>query len=472
MHTHYDNLKVTRGAPAEVIKAAYRALSQRYHPDRNPSPEAQRVMRLLNEAYAVLGDPVRRAAYDRELDAHERDESGSSFAEAGPGSWPPVDRGSSPVAAAAAAVAASWRQPIAPALGIAVTRCCARLFDVGWEVGVIGFLIARFLGRHWDAFSQWMSLPGNPLLFTMLCLPIAMVLDASVYRVAGNTPGKALLGLKVTALDGGALPWAACCRRSLAVWARGLGCGIPVVTFVTMWRRGREVSAGADAAYDAKTGHQVSAMEIGRVRKALFGGLCVGLFAAVPSVPSATVSPVADVGSLPALKAAAGAAIHARAHIAHVSLSPSPVPPPSSWTNPLTGSKATVEGIWRVSSAVDASQTTVYSFTAHDGRTAVMFADQNLPDLSMGDYVLAYLRSTASTMDLSPPDSVEHFGVSDTWIADGHLNDTPATSVRVELRHIGQSYWRVVIVRPAHVHVADEAVERLVQQLWGTVPGV
>jgi DnaJ-class molecular chaperone with C-terminal Zn finger domain len=75
MHTHYDNLKVTRGAPADVIKAAYRTLSQRYHPDRNPSPDATRVMRILNEAYAVLSDPERRAAYDRELEQQERDEA-------------------------------------------------------------------------------------------------------------------------------------------------------------------------------------------------------------------------------------------------------------------------------------------------------------------------------------------------------------------------------------------------------------
>ena len=72
MHTHYDNLKVTRGAPAEVIRAAYKALSQRYHPDKNANPDAQRIMRIINEAYAVLGDPERRKAYDRELSAREQ----------------------------------------------------------------------------------------------------------------------------------------------------------------------------------------------------------------------------------------------------------------------------------------------------------------------------------------------------------------------------------------------------------------
>lgn len=74
MWTYYDNLKVARNAPAAVIKAAYRALSQQYHPDRNPDPDAQRIIRLINEAYDVLGDPVRRAEYDRELAAQEKEE--------------------------------------------------------------------------------------------------------------------------------------------------------------------------------------------------------------------------------------------------------------------------------------------------------------------------------------------------------------------------------------------------------------
>jgi hypothetical protein len=81
MHTHYDNLKVSRSAPPDVIRAAYKALCQRYHPDRNRSPDAPRIMRLVNEAYAVLGDPPRRAAYDRELRERER-AAGSDHASA------------------------------------------------------------------------------------------------------------------------------------------------------------------------------------------------------------------------------------------------------------------------------------------------------------------------------------------------------------------------------------------------------
>lgn len=64
LHTHYENLKVARSAPTEVIRAAYRALAQKYHPDVNATPGSARVMQLLNEAWEVLSDPRRRAEHD------------------------------------------------------------------------------------------------------------------------------------------------------------------------------------------------------------------------------------------------------------------------------------------------------------------------------------------------------------------------------------------------------------------------
>ncbi|HXQ18205.1 MAG TPA: DnaJ domain-containing protein [Acidimicrobiales bacterium] len=61
---HYELLQVTRTADFEVIRAAYRALAQRYHPDLGGS-EAQ--MAALNDAWAVLRDRQARLAYDRQL---------------------------------------------------------------------------------------------------------------------------------------------------------------------------------------------------------------------------------------------------------------------------------------------------------------------------------------------------------------------------------------------------------------------
>jgi curved DNA-binding protein CbpA len=61
----YEILQVHPSADPDIIQAAYRRLVLRYHPDRNNSPEAAEIIRRLNQAYEVLSDPQRRAAYDR-----------------------------------------------------------------------------------------------------------------------------------------------------------------------------------------------------------------------------------------------------------------------------------------------------------------------------------------------------------------------------------------------------------------------
>ena len=66
IHTHYDNLKIGRNAPASVVKVAYKALSQIYHPDKfkGCKKEAERITKIINASYLVLFDPVQRHSHD------------------------------------------------------------------------------------------------------------------------------------------------------------------------------------------------------------------------------------------------------------------------------------------------------------------------------------------------------------------------------------------------------------------------
>jgi len=63
--TFYDTLGVRPVASADEVRDAYRRLARRHHPDRGGRDPA--AMAALNEAYRVLGHPVRRAAYDQSL---------------------------------------------------------------------------------------------------------------------------------------------------------------------------------------------------------------------------------------------------------------------------------------------------------------------------------------------------------------------------------------------------------------------
>ena len=63
---YYRILEVDRNASDEEIKRAYRRLALKYHPDRNPgNKEAEEKFKEINEAYACLSDPEKRANYDR-----------------------------------------------------------------------------------------------------------------------------------------------------------------------------------------------------------------------------------------------------------------------------------------------------------------------------------------------------------------------------------------------------------------------
>ena len=87
---YYATLNVSHDAEIEVIRAAYKALMIKHHPDHNPSNSAEEERRTeeINEAYHILSDPDRRAAYDysfqgshveREAKSYNQGSGGSSF---------------------------------------------------------------------------------------------------------------------------------------------------------------------------------------------------------------------------------------------------------------------------------------------------------------------------------------------------------------------------------------------------------
>jgi len=78
MKDYYSILGVSKDADEVVIKAAYKALAQKYHPDKSQSETAAfstKLMSDINKAYSVIGNPVSKQKYDQELFGNNHSEA-------------------------------------------------------------------------------------------------------------------------------------------------------------------------------------------------------------------------------------------------------------------------------------------------------------------------------------------------------------------------------------------------------------
>ena len=78
---YYELLEINESASQEVIKAAYRALAKKYHPDtfKGSATEREKSMAELNAAFDVLSDPIKRKKYDESLNLEKTQDDTSNM---------------------------------------------------------------------------------------------------------------------------------------------------------------------------------------------------------------------------------------------------------------------------------------------------------------------------------------------------------------------------------------------------------
>jgi hypothetical protein len=129
--THYDLLEVTSTASVAELRQAFRQLSKRYHPDTTtlPQAQAQDSFRQLQQAYAVLSDPISRNRYDSQL----LQPPGLTSAQAGPAQPLPRTSPPRPVGVRRALSGGEWFALLL--LGVALVLSLVLGLGVAWARG-------------------------------------------------------------------------------------------------------------------------------------------------------------------------------------------------------------------------------------------------------------------------------------------------------------------------------------------------
>lgn len=214
MRTHYDNLNVSEKAAQEVIKAAYRALAQKWHPDKNPHQRdrAEYYFKLINRAFEVLSDPIARTQYDAwlskerhgsvdaELFSLRSGKAGSHLQEESASTYP-------------------WRRFFG--------RCIDSLI-VPTVLAVVLPVIFKDLYRI-DVEAYF----GSALGWFAILIVIFMLLEAAFLHTTSTTLGKFIFGIRVKAADGSRLTFLACIKRTLLVSVFGQACFVPGLAMIS-----------------------------------------------------------------------------------------------------------------------------------------------------------------------------------------------------------------------------------------------
>ncbi|MGZ8911002.1 MAG: RDD family protein [Methylobacter sp.] len=336
------------------------------------------------------------------------------------------------------------KDPLTYSFAYRVSRLFARNFDLFWESSVVGFILGAVLGRYSSSFVEWINGPGASQLFWMLCIPIALILDAAVYRVVGNTPGKAFLGLKVGLLDSTPLNFGQYLSRNFSMWVSGLALGFPLINFFTMARQSYRLDKGLQTSYDESTEYRVRAKHIGWVRKLVFIIAFTGFIAVVTGFDS-------------------------KEQTAQREESLNGTSENYSWTNPTTGLSATINSQWKNSIETNPDGQQTYMFSERTGRAVVILGVEHAPGFSLDNYVQAFRKTVAMNMRFT--DSGRYFDRSGrkSWEGSGEIVGSKNDRLDVQVVLIDDAFWRMVTVQAQPYEYSDPLVKQLQTEIWNSV---
>ncbi|MBK6939468.1 MAG: RDD family protein [Planctomycetes bacterium] len=328
-------------------------------------------------------------------------------------------------------------------------RWLARSIDVAWTMSALSFAIYFVLGATQSELLSKVTTPMGQQVVAVFLMPIALLLDAVLFAVFGNTLGKALLGVKVLNADGTKPAFGDFVARNVRVWIAGYGLGIPLVTLFTMVRQHGRVKAGRAASYDASSARRVEGSPIGALRVAAAIALYVAIMGALFAYTKD------DLKTGPRVNRSRGNASA------------------QTWRNEATGLTTKIEGFWTPTITKDPAGTDIIAFNEPLDQAGVVISYEDAEGFSLQEYVSAFIEATKGTFQFDGDGSAGTMSDRDgrpAWTCNGNLQ-AGTSPLRFELLVVqfGGRFWRTVKIQGKPTSATDPIANRLRDALWTTV---
>ncbi len=131
------------------------------------------------------------------------------------------------------------------------------------------FVFAFFFGLLWGKMPIYFSPNTNIMVASLLCLFIWVFIEPVLLSTWGTTPGKWLLKTQLRDSEGKKLTFRQALKRSVSVWFKGLGMGIPLVVLITLLVGRHTLVKNKITTWDKAQNLSVTHKEIGITRVAI-----------------------------------------------------------------------------------------------------------------------------------------------------------------------------------------------------------
>ncbi|PLR29757.1 hypothetical protein CYR55_22640, partial [Chimaeribacter californicus] len=98
------------------------------------------------------------------------------------------------------------------------SRFFARVFDLWLINNIVVLWLSNRFSVYVDGFVDWLFRPGSDQIFAIACVPVSLMIDALIYKLFKNTPGKAMLGLMIVTDEGKKVEAGAYLHRNFSLW--------------------------------------------------------------------------------------------------------------------------------------------------------------------------------------------------------------------------------------------------------------